>query len=125
MKANSYTIEKRQFVEDSYIVNFTRKNYKGEKLSVWIEKCFDNDSEKSLPKIWFRNGRTKKILPTYWNVNTYCYDRKGYCYGFYNPQVKPETTTINFDWMLEATEENMEILIQEIYKRFYVFNNKY
>ena len=117
-----YTVEKRRFVEDSYIINFTKKNWRGEKLRLWISKCTDNDNINSLPKLWHRNGETKTVLPTYWSVKTYCFDEKGNCYGEYNPTVKiyesGKRLVLNFDWMLEATEENKEKLIKEVYRLF-------
>jgi len=40
----------------------------------------------------------------------------------YNPQLKlddsGENYIINFDWLFEATEENIEKLINEVYNRF-------
>ena len=54
----------------------------------------------------------------------YAYDKEGNCYGRYNPQILPHGTKINFDWILEATEENKERILNEIIKRTYDCENK-
>ena len=54
----------------------------------------------------------------------YAYDKEGSCYGKYNPQILPYGTRINFDWILEATKENKEQILNEIIKRTYDCENK-
>ena len=68
-------------------------------------------------------------MPNYWHVSTYATDKKGDCYGVYNPQEKhfirkdkngktiESRMVIDFDFMLEATEENKQKIIAEIEKR--------
>jgi hypothetical protein len=66
----------------------------------------------------------KEVLyyETHWSISTYVTDTEGNCYGRYNPQSKisedGKRTVLNFDWMFEATEENKEKLLNEVYKVF-------
>ena len=51
------------------------------------------------------------------------YDKEGNCCVKYNPQIS-SGTKINFDWILEATKENKERILNEIIKRTYDLKNK-
>lgn len=66
-----------------------------------------------------KKGFIKERLKSYWHVTVYAYDKKGACCGRYNPQILPGGIKINFDWVLEATEENKERILNEIIKRAY------
>lgn len=100
-------------------VNFTEKNKKGERMMMYITKCECGDYQNALPRLWHKHGYIDRILPTYWHLETFVYDKKDNCYGRYNPQIIFKNRPIlNFDWMLEATEENKEKLIQEVLRRF-------
>lgn len=114
MIKNKYKIE--QVVESRGFYSFMEKNNKGELLTIEFTKCEDNDMKNSLSKLWHKKGYTDTILNSYWCVNTYVIDSEGSSYGRYNPTVKKYE--IDFDWTLEATEENKEILLNEIYNRF-------
>lgn len=79
---------------------------------------------------WVKNQWLAKPLATWWNIQVYAYDEKGYCWGWYNPQEidykRTSKTTgkvienrmrICFDWMLEATEQNAKKILDEIVSR--------
>ena len=114
-----YIIE--QTAETVWFYTFTDTNAKGEKIIIELSKCEDwKESKKSLPKLWQQNGYIDRVLETYWCVETYVKDTEGNSFGRYNPQTKynaeEKRMVINFDWMFEATEENKEKLINEVYK---------
>lgn len=116
----NYTIE--QMAECRWLYYFSEVNEKGETLIIELTKCENNGSSNSLPNLWFKKGYTKEILNYYWCIDTYVRDTEGTCYGKYNPSHKLDETgkrmVINFDWMFEATEENKEKLLNEVYKLF-------
>ena len=118
----NYTIE--QMAEKRWFYTFTNTNKKSESLIIELSKCEDSSYKNSLPKLWYKNGYTDKVLESYWSIQTYVKDSEGQSYGRYNPQHKLSEDTkrsvINFDWMLEATEENKEKLIDEVYRIFSV-----
>lgn len=72
-------------------------------------------SKHSLPAMWKRKGFIDKEPETWWGVQTYVTDRQGRCSGKYNPTTKDGK--LNFEWLLEATEENQQKIIDEIYRR--------
>ena len=113
-----YTIE--QTAETVWFYTFTDTNKKGEKVIIELSKCEDNDSKSSLSKLWKQNGYIDRVLDTYWCIQTYVKDTEGNSFGRYNPQHKlsedKQRMVINFDWMFEATEENKEKLINEVYQ---------
>ena len=110
-----YTIE--QMTESRWIYTFTDVNEKGEKLILELSKSEDwKGNRKSLPKLWKKEGYIDRVLETYWFIQTYVKNTEGNSFEKYNPQRK--LGQINFDWMFEATEENKEKLINEVYRLF-------
>ena len=110
-----YEIEKRG--ENREVLTFKELNKKGEKIQ--IEFCFiypDNTSKNSLPNLWRKHGFTNKLLNNYISISTYATDKKGNCWGKYNPQIKKDTNKIDFDYMLEINKLNKFKLIDEVYK---------
>ena len=116
-------------------LNYKGKNSKGETLIVELTKCENPGGKTSLPYLWKKHGFTDKIMETWWGVSTYVTDEKGNCWGKYNPRQKPYTRyhkgklvecrpVINFDWLLEATEENAKKLLAEIERRFLEGNDE-
>ena len=114
------------------LYRFTEQNKNGETIEFSIERCGDWNKpkdKKSLPYLWEKMGYIDRVLPNYWRVSTYATDKKGNCYGVYNPQEKnlirkdrdgktiENRMVIDFDFMLEATEENKQKIISEIEKR--------
>ena len=108
-----------QETETKTFYHFNGKNRRGEELTVEICEVYpDNKDRRSLPNLWQKHGYTKKRLESYFCVTTWATNKRGYCYSKYNPQTEIGANKINFDWMLEVTEQNRERLLQEIYRRF-------
>lgn len=97
--------------------SFERKNIKGERIVVELTRI--NCSDHNFMELWVKHGYMKRMLPDYWNIDVYVHDREGYCWGRYNPQIRKDTRKINFDWILEATEENKEKILEEVKRRAY------
>lgn len=112
----------QQTAETVWLYKFTNINEKGEKLIIELSKCEDCNLKNSLPKLWKQHGYIDRVLKTSWSIQTYVKDTEGNSFGRYNPQLKlsedGKRTVINFDWMFEATEENKEKLLNEVYKLF-------
>lgn len=108
----NYKVEKLAATRELY--TFEERNSKGEKIQVEFIK-----SSGSLAQIWFEKGYTDKLLNTYWSVDVFATQENGLCLGKYNPTIKPRTNKLNFKWVLEATEENKQKLLNEIIKRAY------
>lgn len=117
---HEYTIEKMSKTREFY--HFNDKNSKGERIEIEFTKV-ENDYKGHLINLWYKEGFIKEKLENYWHVEVYVYNEKGNCYGKYNPQIS-SGTKINFDWILEATKENKERILNEIIKRTYDFKNK-
>lgn len=102
---------------------FMDKNKKGESLVVEISETHpDNKSKSSLPNLWLKHGFTNKLYSSYLNVDCYCYDKKGNEHSRYNPTTKlsddGKRMVIDFDYLLEVSEENKQYLLDLIYKMF-------
>jgi len=116
-------MEKLEYVKEGNFYKIQEKNKKGESLTVEITETHpDNTSKHSLPNLWKEHGFTNKLYNSYLNVNCYCTDKNGLCWGRYNPTVKlsndKKRNVINFDYLLEVSEENKQYLLNEIYKLF-------
>lgn len=102
-------------------VEFTEKNKKGEslKVEVVVQEWGDKNT---LWDAWIKHGWMKKKLPTLLFISTYATDEDGNQRGLYNPQHKRSEDgrreVVDFDWMLEGTEENIERILEETYRRF-------
>ena len=103
-------------------VNVIGKNAKLETMTIEIVHCENPGGNNSLPYAWYKNGWTNKIMETYIYCDTYVHDSEGGCWGIYNPTVKRsedgKRNVINFDWMLEDTEENRKKIIEECIRLF-------
>lgn len=115
MKKN-FTVS--QSAETVWWYKFTEANKKGETLIIELSLNTNSGGSHSLPVLWKQHGHIDRVLETYWGIQTYVRDTEGRCYGRYNPQSKQGKCEINFDWMFEATEDNKEKLIDEIYRLF-------
>lgn len=112
------SIEEQGKARTRYTLNGTNKI--GGTTIIDLMKCEpDNTSKHSLPVLWEKNGFIDRILPNYWSVEVFAYDDKGSCWGKFNPQVIPGKNKINFEWMLEATEDNRQKLLNEVCKLAY------
>jgi hypothetical protein len=90
----------------------------GERFSVEVSRCFPDLSDKhSTMNIWKKAGFIEKVLPSYLVVNTYYTDIDGNCWGYYNITTKPsedgKREVIDFDYLLEATQENECYLVAQ------------
>jgi len=116
----NYTVE--QMAETRWFYTFAEPNTKGETLVIELSKCTNWGGSNALPVLWKKHGHIDRVLETHWSISTYVRDTEGNCYGMYNPQEKiredGKAMVINFDWMFEATEENKERLIDEVFRIF-------
>lgn len=110
----------RKSSENTTWYTFIQPNAKGETVVVEITKCTNSGGARSLPYLWKKKGYIDRELDTYLCVDTYVKDTEGRSWGMYNPQHKRsednKRTEINFDWMFEATEENEQRLLDEVYR---------
>lgn len=104
--------EVEKMTETRAFYTCTEKNKKGEKLVIEVYRATNDNGT-----IWKKSGFIDRDLLSYWSIQTYAYDTENNCFGLYNPQIK-KINTLDFDWVLEATSENLEILLAETYKRF-------
>lgn len=107
-----YEIEKRDF--GSTWINVIGKNAKQETMVIEIVHCENPGGNNSLPYLWYKEGWTDKVIETYIGCHTYVTDSEGGCYGGYNVTEKydEKRNVINFDWLLEDTEENRKKIIE-------------
>lgn len=115
-----YEIEKRD--NGSAWIRVIGKNAKQETMTIEIVGCKNPGGKKSLPYLWYKEGWTDKVMETYISCNTYVDDSEGFCFGIYNPTVKlsddGKRSVINFDWLLEDTEENRKRIIEACIELF-------
>lgn len=113
-----YEIEKRNFI--STWVHVIGKNAKQETMLIEIIHCENPGGNNSLPYLWYKEGWTDKVMKTYIGCNTYVYDSENGCYGGYNVTEKYDgkRNVINFDWLLEDTEENRKKIIEACIELF-------
>ena len=101
--------------------SFLEPNDKGETMQIELNHC-EAYGDRSLPYIWFKNGRTDRQINKYLHCRTCVESDKG-CFEKYNPQIKlsddGKRLENNFEWILEDTAENAKLLLDEIAKRFY------
>lgn len=110
--------------ENRFYYEFEKKNNKGESMLIEITKSYyDTKSKNSLPVLWKKHGYTNKVYDNCLHAHCYCTDSDGNCWERYNPTIKLSDdgcrNVINFDWLLEVSDENINKLINEISNRFY------
>lgn len=115
---HEYTIEKMNQKGTREFYHFNDKNSKGERIEIEFTKI-ENNHKEHLINLWYKEGFIKEKLENYWHVEVYVYDEEGNCYGKYNYNPQTHGTKINFDWILKATKENKERILNEIIKRTY------
>ena len=91
---------------------FDGKNKNDECIDVELSRI--NAEGSSIMNCWIKNGYIPKALKTWWSITVYATDKDGNCHGRYNPQELPKSQKINFDWVLEGTEENRIKILEEI-----------
>lgn len=112
---HTYKVEQR--AAHRFLITYDQPNSKGEQVAIELMLCSGDDSKHSLPYLWYKNGFTDHILKSYWYIETYVTKADGSCWGIYNPQdVKGK---LDFDWMLDGTEENKEKILREFERRAY------
>lgn len=113
-----YEIEKRDF--GSTWIHVIGKNAKQETMTIEIVGCKNPGGNNSLPYLWHKEGWTDRVMETYIDCNTFVYDSENGCYGGYNATEKYDgkRNVINFDWLLEDTEENRKKIIEACIKLF-------
>ena len=101
-------------------VHVIGKNAKQETMLIEIIHCENPGGNNSLPYLWYKEGWTDKVMKTYIGCNTYVHDSEGGCYGGYNVTEKYDgkRNVINFDWLLEDTEENRKKIIESCIELF-------
>lgn len=115
-------------------ITFGEKTPRGEQLMVELTRCeADPKDKKALPYVAKKNGWSDKPLSSWWSVQTYTTDDRGHGIDLYNPTIKSESYetykganlvrrcryVADFNWWLEATEENARKLLEEIERRAY------
>lgn len=93
----------------------TFKNNKNEKILVWIYST-EHKEANDLMSTWVKKGYVKKFIPVNWWIETYVYDKNGFCFSKYNPTVIPGTHTLNFKYILPADEKNLNILLRKCHE---------
>ena len=90
----------------------------GSDLVVEIATIEHHRGAGSLMSLWVNNGRMPRFVERTLNVNVFFTDESGRCVERFNPTVKPGGCVRDFDWVLEATQENEDRLLAEIERRY-------
>lgn len=117
-----YEIEDKYCVGNITWIKVIGENAKKETIKIELTHCTNPGGKNSLPYLWYKNGWTNKIMETYIGCHTYVEDSEGNCWGAYNPTEKRsedgKRNVINFEWLLEDTEENRQKIIDECIRLF-------
>lgn len=116
----NYTFERNLNSMEDYFY-FTDSNAKGESMIVMISHC-ESYGKNSLPYIWHRDGYTDREINKYLICRTCVEKIDSPALEKYNPQLT--NLKINFEWLLEDTEENRQALIDEVARHFYAEGEK-
>lgn len=100
---------------------FDTPTKRGGKLVVDISLCETPEGSQAIPRLWVKHGYMDRVVPHYWNIDTYAYDEEGNSYRSFDPQLTKKLggTVINFDWIFEATKENKQKLLEEVLRLAY------
>lgn len=113
-----FNVEK--ITDTRYRYTYKNKNKSGE--SLMVEFSLINCDGEELPKLWKKHKYTDKLYKSYISVSSYVTDADGIEKEKYNPTIKlsddKKRYVINFDWLLEISEENKQKLLNEIYNNF-------
>lgn len=113
----SAKIEERNSLVPGLWVTVNEANTDGETLIFELSKCINPGGKNSLPALWYKKGYKKTLLSSFWSLETFVSHEKYGCFHAYDPTVK-DNHQINFDYMLEDTPENAEIIVKEMIRRF-------
>lgn len=118
----TYTIDEKCSNEYVTWIKVDEPNQKKETMVIEIHRNTNSGGANALPVLWKKHGFIDRVLETYVGVDTFVTDSEGNCYGRYNPQIKRsddgKRNVINFDWMFEYTEENVQKLLNEVIRLF-------
>lgn len=69
---------------------------------------------------WVKEGKVDRFMPYVLYCSTEWVDERGHSKAWYNPMVRKDGKRPQFDfnWMLEATPENVEKLLAECERRY-------
>ncbi len=98
---------------------FSARSARGEEIVVDFSRSVNDHGRYALPRRWREAGLIDREPETWWSVTVYAEDEEGNCRGRYNPTEKPGGygRVWDFEWLMEATEENLEKLSREIERR--------
>ncbi len=82
-----------------------------EEFIIAVDFC-EYYGKNTIPELWFKNGKTEKVLNEYMCITTCCRDKNGILNAKFNPQIKG-IHEIDFDYMLESNKENLKKLIDK------------
>lgn len=109
---------------------YKSKNNLNEEIIVELMKIeCDLKDKNDLMNLWVKNGNIKNPLKNYWYIDSYVIKDQKECRMKYNPfcyvyeeyykgKCISSKLLIDFDWVLEATEENKKKILDEIERNF-------
>lgn len=92
------------------------RNIHGENVEIWITAAeHERNRNNSLMNLWVKSGAMEKFIPETISTETFVTDDKGNCYRKYDPQIgiPGYDRAINFRWILEYTDYNVERTINQ------------
>lgn len=91
-----------------------------ERIVVEFTPCEIYYDKWGLGSLWKKRSDFDATLTKYWGVNIYFYAVNGQCWSAFNPTVyhMPGRDVIRFEWMLDATEDNITVLLDEIQRMY-------
>lgn len=95
------------------------ENWKGERVTIWITRTqADKKHKNDLMNLWVNSKRLENFIENRITLELFVETKNGYCYNWYNPQIKESEDRkrgeIDFNYILEDTEENRRFLISKI-----------
>ena len=91
------------------------KNNKDETVLIWVNKVKSDKKDKNcLMNLWVENKYLDKFIDEYWHLELFVYTPDGDCVNKYNPQINYNTFKLDFNYILEATQDNLDYLLNKI-----------
>ena len=90
--------------------------YVNNNFIIEVSICEHNLSNPNdLMNIWKKCGFIDEVKDTHINIKTFYTNEKGECIGRYNITLRRKGTrqVINFDYLLDATDKNIKLLVAE------------
>ena len=115
IEGHRFTSEKRS--KTRTVITFDEPNAKGEKIETEID-VIANDYVNSIVNQWYEHGWIDHPYQSYINIDTYITKENGDCRGLYNPTITKDGK-VNFDWVFNATQSNLDKLMKEFVTRAY------